>query len=121
MSEAARANGPLAGAWVLKDGVVLASVEVLTTRKARRKGLLGRTGVEGAVVLPKTRWVHTIGMQFAIDVAHVTGDGVIVHVATMPRHRLGRPVRAARFVLEAEAGAFARWGLAVGDRIEVVP
>jgi uncharacterized membrane protein (UPF0127 family) len=29
------------------------------------------------------------------------------------------PVPRARSVVEAEAGAFARWGLHVGDRIEV--
>jgi hypothetical protein len=41
-------------AWLLSDGTVIASAEVADTRSARRKGLLGRTGVDGAFVLPPT-------------------------------------------------------------------
>ena len=37
----------------------------------------------------------------------------------MGRYRLGRPRLGARAVLEAEAGAFDRWSLRVGDRLEV--
>ena len=37
----------------------------------------------------------------------------------MPRYRIGVPVRHAKSVIEAEVGAFARWGLQVGDVIEV--
>jgi len=37
----------------------------------------------------------------------------------MHRHRVGIPVGRARSVVEAEAGAFARWGLRVGDVVEV--
>ena len=34
-------------------------------------------------------------------------------------HRITLPVWKARHVLEAEAGSFARWGLCVGDRLEI--
>jgi uncharacterized membrane protein (UPF0127 family) len=37
----------------------------------------------------------------------------------MPRRRIGFPVRRAKFVVQAQAGAFNRWGLRVGDVIEV--
>jgi uncharacterized membrane protein (UPF0127 family) len=37
----------------------------------------------------------------------------------MDRHRIGRPRAGARSVLEAEAGAFGRWGLQVGDHLEL--
>jgi uncharacterized membrane protein (UPF0127 family) len=37
----------------------------------------------------------------------------------MSRHRLGAPVPKAQLVVEAQAGAFARWGLQVGDVVEV--
>jgi len=37
----------------------------------------------------------------------------------MQRHRVGVPVPTARMVIEAQAGAFARWGLRVGDEVEI--
>lgn len=58
-------------------------------------------------------------MQFAIDVAFLDTDGVVVRTVQMPKRRVGLPVMRARSVIEAEAGAFARWGLCVGDTIEL--
>jgi len=106
-------------AWLLRDGEVLAALEVAATRRARRKGLLGRDGIEGALLLRPARSVHTIGMRFPIDVAFCDRDLVVVAVCTMGRHRLGRPRMKARSVLEAERGAFDRWGLRPGDRLEI--
>jgi hypothetical protein len=105
--------------WLLRDGQVLASLEVADTRAARRRGLLGRDGVEGALLLRPCRSVHTLGMRFPIDVAWCDRDLVVRRVARLSRHRLSRPVLRAGVVLEAEAGAFARWDLAVGDQLEV--
>ncbi|BAN03612.1 DUF192 domain-containing protein [Ilumatobacter coccineus] len=105
--------------WLVSEARVLASAESATTRTERRRGLLGRTGIEGAYVIDPCRWVHTVGMKFPIDVAFLDGDGVVVRTAQMPRHRVGLPMLRARSVIEAEAGAFARWGLCVGDTIEV--
>jgi hypothetical protein len=58
-------------------------------------------------------------MRFAIDVAHLDADLRVLRTSTMSRHRVGRPVRGARAVVEADAGSFERWGLAVGDELEV--
>lgn len=104
--------------WLLRDGTVLASLEVATARADRRRGLLGRDGIDGALLIHRARSVHTFGMRFPIDVAHVDTDGVVVRTATMVPGRLGRPVWRAASVLEAEAGAFARWNLLPGDVIE---
>ena len=106
-------------AWLLRDEVVLASLEVASTRAQRRRGLLGRDGLEGALLLRPCRAVHSIGMRFPIDVAWCDRDLVVQRVATLPRRRVTRPVLRARAVLEAEAGSFVRWGLQVGDRLEV--
>lgn len=106
-------------AWLVCDAQVLASAEVATRRPDRRRGLLGRDGYEGALVLRPCRWVHTVGMRFAVDVAYLDADGVVVKTVHMRRHRLSLPVPRARVVIEAQAGAFARWGLHVGDTIEV--
>ena len=106
-------------AWLLRDGVVLASLEVADSRAARRRGLLGRDGIDGALLLQPARSVHTIGMRFPLDVAWCDGDLTVLRVARIPRNRMSRPVARARAVIEAEAGAFARWELAVGDQLEL--
>jgi uncharacterized protein len=106
-------------AWLVTDGRVLASCESATDRQARRRGLLGRDGIEGALVLPNCRWVHTLGMRFAVDVAYLDQTGVVVKTVHMRRHRVGAPVWRARSVVEAQEGAFGRWGLRVGDVVEL--
>jgi uncharacterized protein len=106
-------------AWLLRDGEVLASLEVAGSRRARSRGLLGRDGVEGALLLRPCRSVHTLGMRFPIDVAFCDNELQVLRVVTMPRHRLSRLVWRSRAVIEAEAGAFARWGLRPGDKLEV--
>jgi uncharacterized membrane protein (UPF0127 family) len=106
-------------AWLVSDGRVLASAEVAGDRRARRRGLLGRDTMEGALVLRPCRWVHTLGMRFPIDVAYVDRDGVVVKTIHMRRRRIGIPVFRGSTVIEAAEGAFARWGLRVGDVVEI--
>ena len=106
--------------WLVRDGEVLASVEVADSFRGRGRGLLGRNGIEGAILLKPARSVHTIGMRFPIDVAFVDREMVVVRTVRMPRHRLGRPCIKACQVIEAEAGAFDRWGLRVGDQLDVL-
>jgi uncharacterized membrane protein (UPF0127 family) len=105
--------------WLVCGEHVLASLEVAASRRDRRMGLLGRDGFEGALLIERTKSVHTLGMRFAIDVAHLDGEGLVLRVATMRPWRIGMPVAAARSVVEAEAGSFERWGgVAVGDALE---
>ena len=106
-------------AWLVRDGQVLATVEVADSLAGRARGLLGRDGIEGALLLPGVRSVHTLGMRFPIDVAFVDRDWQVVDTTTMARYRLGRPRFAARRVVEAEAGAFERWSLRIGDVLEL--
>ena len=98
---------------------VLASIEVAETRAHRRRGLLGREGVEGALLIRRARWIHTLGMKFSIDVAYCDCDLSVIEIVTMPPHRIGRPRLKARHVLEAESGNLRRWGLAGGDQVEI--
>lgn len=105
--------------WLVSDGHVLASAEQALDRGDRLRGLRGRRGVDGAFVIPACRWVHTFGMRFALDVAHVDRAGNVLRTVRMRPHRLGAPMVHAHVVIEAEAGAFARWGLKVGDVVEL--
>jgi uncharacterized membrane protein (UPF0127 family) len=95
-------------------------LEIAETAAARHRGLLGRDGIAGALLLPGARSVHTLGMRFPIDVAHLDREFRVLAVRTMPPGRIGRPRLRARSVLEAEAGALAGWGVRVGVRVEVV-
>ena len=108
-------------AWLVRDGEVLATVEVAEGSNARSRGLLGRDGIEGAILLQPAKSVHTIGMRFPIDVAHLDHDYVVLRTCTMHRWRLGRVVFKASAVLEAEAGTFAHWELKPGDQLEIKP
>ena len=105
--------------WLLREGEVLAALEVAHTVRARTRGLLGRDGYEGALLLRPASSVHTIGMRFPIDVAFCDKNLVVLETLCMRRWRVGRPRLRARGVLEAEAGAFERWNLQAGDRLEV--
>ncbi|HVM08966.1 MAG TPA: DUF192 domain-containing protein [Acidimicrobiales bacterium] len=106
-------------AWLVRNGDVLASVEVADTFAARLRGLLGRDGIDGALLITPAKSVHTFGMRFPIDVAFVDETMTVIATCTLPPHRLSRTRWRARCVVEAEAGAFERWGLQVGDSLEV--
>ncbi|WP_407560818.1 DUF192 domain-containing protein [Streptomyces sp. 184] len=94
-------------------------LEVASSFARRSRGLLGRDGLAGALLLTPAQGVHTLGMRFAIDVAYLDRRLTVLAVRTMPPGRLGRPRLRARHVLEAEAGAFARWGVRPGVRLGV--
>ena len=106
-------------AWLVRDGEVLSSLEVVNSRRARARGLLGREGIDGAMLLPGTRSVHTFGMRFPIDVAFLDRDWRVVRVVTMKRGRITRLVVKAQVVIEAEAGSFREWNLTCGDQLEL--
>jgi uncharacterized membrane protein (UPF0127 family) len=123
--------------WLLRDGRVLAAIEVAPSRRARRRGLLGRDSLDGALLLRPARSVHTLGMRFDIDVAYCADvpaqdvatpvdDGkepftclVVLETVVMGRRRIGRPRWRASCVVEAQAGGFERWGVRAGDRLDV--
>ncbi|KRV47011.1 hypothetical protein AQ490_09645 [Wenjunlia vitaminophila] len=93
-------------------------LEIAASYRARTRGLLGRTGIDGALLLTPAASVHTIGMRFAIDVAYLDRHDTVLAVRTMPPGRLGRVRLRARRVLESEAGAMGRWGLRPGVAVQ---
>jgi uncharacterized protein len=105
------------GLW--HSGRLIAPAEIAETRSARRKGLLGRGSLDGVFVLTPCRAVHTVRMRFPIDVAHLTPDNTVLRITTMRPGRIGRPVFRAHTVLEAAAGSFVRWDVAVNDQLEL--
>jgi hypothetical protein len=104
---------------LVRDDEVLASLEIARTRRDRTRGLLGRSGIDGALLLHPARSVHTFGMTFAIDIAYLDTEMRVLRTVMVPPNRLPRPEWHARAVIEAEAGAIERWGLRCGDRLGV--
>ncbi|WP_189761926.1 DUF192 domain-containing protein [Streptomyces xanthochromogenes] len=94
-------------------------LEIAASYRARTRGLLGRDGIDGAILLTPASSVHTFRMRFAIDVAHLDRRFRVIAVRTMRPGRLGAIRPRARYVLEAEAGAMAAWGLRPGVRIAI--
>lgn len=108
-------------AWLVSAGRVLASAEVATTRRARRTGVIGRRDLEGAFVIPGCSWIHTFGVKFPLDIAYLDADGTVLKTEALGRFRVGLPISGASTVIEARGGAFDRWGLRVGDVVEIRP
>ncbi|MEX1218567.1 MAG: DUF192 domain-containing protein [Acidimicrobiales bacterium] len=111
-------NG-LESKWLVLNSRVLATVEIASSRRDRRKGLLGRHGIEGALLLSPARSVHTFGMRFSIDVAHLNEAGEVLRITTMKPNRLGAFVFRSRSVIETEANELKKWGVASGDVVEI--
>ncbi|UQX02759.1 DUF192 domain-containing protein [Streptomyces sp. RerS4] len=100
------------------DGVEV-PLEVAASYRARTRGLLGRDGIVGALLLTPAASVHTFGMRFPLDVAYLDRRLRVLAVVTMRPGRLGLPRPRSRHVLEAAAGAMAGWGVRPGARVEI--
>ncbi|MER5842348.1 DUF192 domain-containing protein [Streptomyces prasinus] len=95
-------------------------LEIAASYRARTKGLLGRTSLDGALLLSPANSIHTFRMRMPIDVAYLDRRLRVIAVRTMQPGRLGLPRVRARHVVESEAGAMARWGVRSGVRVTVV-
>lgn len=103
-------------------GVLMAAdLEIAATRKARRRGLMGRDALapgSGLWIVP-SRGVHTCGMRFAIDVVALDARGVVVDVVTDLRPwRLRLPRPGTFGVLELPVGTVLQSRTRLGHRIE---
>lgn len=105
--------------WLVNEGHVLASAQLAATRASRRRGLIGQTEIHEALVLQPCRWIHSFGMKMPIDVAYLDANCIVVCIETLRPWRVAAPVWKSRTVVEAAHGAFERWGLHLGDKVEV--
>ena len=107
-------------AWLLRQGEVLASIDTPSSVTSRLRGY-GRRDADdgGGVLLRNWRSAHSFGTRGPLDVAHLDADLVVVATGTLGRNRIGRPRSRGHHVLLAERGAFDRWGLRPGDRLEI--
>jgi len=98
-------------------------VTVARTWVSRLVGLLGRRtlGEDEALVFPRCRAIHTLGMRFAIEAVFVDRAWQVVAVrGPLAPGRIVWPVRGAWGVVEVAEGTLARTGLGVGDQLNLV-
>jgi hypothetical protein len=105
--------------WLLRDGDVLCALEMADSPAERRQGLRGRNACEGALHLAGTRTAHTLGVRFPVDAAFLSADLTVLRVARLRPWRVALGGPAARSVVQTEAGSLERWGVQVGDQLEV--
>jgi len=112
--------------WKLRNvrsGLVLADrLETAFDSTARRRGLLGRQGLEAgtAVIIAPCNSIHTFFMRFAIDVVFVSRDGRVANLRTaLKPWRVGISWKSFA-VIELSAGTIARAETRVGDVLQVV-
>ena len=105
-----------------EDTILAHRVEWAGTSALRRRGLLGRTGLdtEEAMYIVPCQWIHTFRMQFVIDLAFLAQDGRVlaVHHDLKP-NRVSKLVFRAEGVLELSAGKLRVTNTEVGDIIEL--
>jgi uncharacterized membrane protein (UPF0127 family) len=109
--------------WVLRNarhaGIVASSIETAFDSPTRNRGLLGRPGLADghALILAPCSSIHTFFMQFAIDVAFVDRNGVVLRVRkVLGPWRLQIALRAFA-VIEFASGNLDRSDTRTGDRL----
>ena len=104
---------------VTRNTMLAGAAEVADRGAARRKGLLGRTGLgegEGLWIVP-CESVHTIGMHFAIDLVYLDRSRRVKKVrSSVPAWRISACLLA-HSVLELPAGTIERTETTAGDQI----
>ena len=106
---------------LIVDGRDTCDLAVAGTYVSRLRGLLGTRGTAGALLLTPCNGVHGIGMVYRLDVALLDAELTVRRTGVLRPFGLVPPRRGVRHVLEAQRGAFARWGLEPGSRLAIEP
>ncbi len=102
--------------------VVVARLEVAKSLWKQTVGLLGRRQLppDAGMWLEPCNSIHTIGMQFAIDVLFLDASGRLVRAAPdVKPWRICWPVLGARVVVEMPAGSIALRNIQLGNRYHI--
>ncbi len=122
--------------WISRQGSHGKAIAIINTSKRtviakqatiaagpwqRMKGLLGRSTLSPgeALVIPQCSSIHTMFMQFPIDVVFIDKQFRVVNAIrrVMP-FRLPAPTRGAWAVVELNSGTVEQSATTVGDRLE---
>lgn len=100
------------------------SASVPGTRRERARGLIGRTNLatDEALLLERTRSIHTFGMRFTISVVLLDDQLVVRAVRSIPPNRVLLPRPGVRHILEcAERADVRSHDRLAFDRLDVAP
>jgi uncharacterized membrane protein (UPF0127 family) len=102
--------------------LIATRVETAFDSAARRRGLLGREGLEAgcALVIAPCSSVHTAFMRFALDIVFVARDGTVVKVAAGVAPWRVRLAFRAFAVIEMASGSMLGHGVRAGDVLDLV-
>jgi uncharacterized membrane protein (UPF0127 family) len=100
---------------------VLAHARIADRPVARMIGLLAHRTLDSGdgLVLRPCASIHTCFMRFAIDVAFVDAQGLVVHVVERMRPFRMSWASRAREAIELPAGTLAAAGVSAGQRIRI--
>lgn len=104
--------------WLVCQAQVLSSLNLADTANLRRRGLIGQKKIETPLLIDSCKWIHTFGVRCSLDIAYLDEQMQVIKMQTINPRRIALPVLKAKHVLEAEAGTFENWGLAVGHKLE---
>ena len=104
--------------WLLRDGDVVCALEMAET-PADRRILRERSDCDGALHVDGARSLHTAGLKFPIDVAFLSDNLTVVRVTSLKPWRLALGGRGAQSAVAMGAGSLERWGVRVGDQLEM--
>ena len=104
--------------WLVCQAQVLSSLDIADTARTRRRGLIGQIEIETPLLIDTCKWIHTFGVKCSLDVAYLDSQFKVIKIQKIKPRRIAMPVFGARHVLEAGAGSFENWGLAVGHELE---
>lgn len=103
------------------DSVIVSDLALAIDSATRRKGLLGRDGLEeesGLIIAPSNA-VHTFFMRFPIDIVFLSKAGTVLSVRpSVGPWRMAASLRGFA-VLELRAGRAARCGLTTGQLLSL--
>jgi len=106
-------------AWLMRQGEVLASLERAGSPLERAKGFAPRQDEPVVLLVEPSRAAHSIGLRCPLDLAYLDAELIVLRTTRLAPNRIALARRGTRGFLEAPVGAFERWHLLPGDRLEI--
>lgn len=105
--------------WLLRDREVLAAADIADSLAERVQGFRRRPDPDVVLVTRGLPALHSLATEHSVDAAFLDQDLRVVAIVRLEPWRVTWPRRRCRLMVQVRAGTFARWGLQVGDALEL--